>query len=248
MSAAPSAASAAVVTAVAGPQAADAYQLIRRAIVEGSYAPGQRLVEQRLAEQHGLSRTPVREALRRLQAEGLVDVERHRGAAVRRLTVDDIADIYELRSRLEGYACERAAERATRQQLDRMAVAVTCFAEHVADLGPFAVPPPVEASHALTRWNDELHLTILDAAGNDRLTSLLFRTVDHPLVFQALRRYDHGQLERSALFHRLIQEALAARAGDRAGRLMAEHVLQGRDVLLNGRGVVDLADGSAGGG
>ncbi|MDD9371631.1 MAG: hypothetical protein PV358_16050, partial [Acidimicrobiales bacterium] len=66
-------------------------------------------------------------------------------------------------------------------------------------------------------------------------------------VFQALRRYDHGQLERSALFHRLIQEALAARAGDRAGRLMAEHVLQGRDVLLNDRRVVDLADGSADG-
>lgn len=218
--------------AVAGPQAADAYRLIRRAIVEGAYAPGQRLVEQRLAEEHGLSRTPVREALRRLQAEGLVDVERHRGAAVRRLSADDIADIYELRSRLEGYACERAATRATREQLDRIAVAVTCFAEQVADLGPTAVPPSVEASHALTRWNDELHLTILDAAGNDRLTALLFRTVDHPLVFQALRRYDRDQLERSALFHRLIQEALADGAGDRAGRLMAEHVLQGRDVLL----------------
>lgn len=219
--------------AVAGPQAADAYHLIRRAIVEGAYAPGQRLVEQRLAEEHGLSRTPVREVLRRLQAEGLVDVERHRGAAVRRLSVDDIADIYELRSRLEGYACERAAERATPQQLDRMAVAVAGFAGQVADLGPSAVPPPVEASHALTHWNDELHLTILDAAGNGRLTALLFRTVDHPLVFQALRRYDRDQLERSALFHRLIHEALADRAGDRAGRLMAEHVLQGRDVLLH---------------
>ncbi len=231
--------------AVAGPQATDAYQLIRRAIVEGAYAPGQRLVEQRLAEEHGLSRTPVREALRRLQAEGLVDVERHRGAAVRRLSADDIADIYELRSRLEGYACERAAIRATREQLDCMAVAVTCFAEQVADLGSTAVvastagPPPVEASHVLTRWNDELHLTILDAAGNERLTALLFRTVDHPLVFQALRRYDRDQLERSALFHRLIHEALADRAGDRAGRLMAEHVLQGRDVLLQDRRTAD---------
>ena len=90
--------SAPTAAAVAGPQAADAYRLIRRAIVEGAYAPGQRLVEQRLAEEHGLSRTPVREALRRLQAEGLVDVERHRGAAVRRLSADDISDIYELRS------------------------------------------------------------------------------------------------------------------------------------------------------
>lgn len=224
------------VTLGAAPQATDAYHLIRRAIVEGAYPPGQRLVEQRLAEEHGLSRTPVREALRMLQAEGLVDFERNRGAAVRRLTVDDIADIYELRSRLEGYACERAAVRATDDQIDRMRVAADRFAAHVDTLAEVtavgSAQPAPGLFHDLTRWNDELHLTILEAASNERLTTTLFRTVDHPLVFQAFRRYDHGQLGRSALFHRLIQQALAAREGDRASRLMAEHVLQGRDVLL----------------
>ena len=62
----------------------DAYELIRTAIVENRYEPGQRLVEQRIAEEFGLSRTPVREALRRLEAEGLVVAERNRGARVRR--------------------------------------------------------------------------------------------------------------------------------------------------------------------
>src|SRR5690349_24905529 len=86
-----------------------AYDEVRAAIVENRYRPGQRLVEQRIAEELGLSRTPVREALRMLEAEGLVVSERNRGAMVRPLSSTEVVDLYGLRIRLESYA--RSEER-----------------------------------------------------------------------------------------------------------------------------------------
>src|SRR5689334_24083599 len=88
--------------------AAHAYAKVRQAIVENRYPPGHRLVEQRIAEELGLSRTPVREALRMLQAEGLVVSERNRGSMVRPLSETEIVDLYGLRIRLESYAVEMA--------------------------------------------------------------------------------------------------------------------------------------------
>ena len=72
-----------------------AYDVIRSGIVQGKYKAGQRIIEERIAEKHGLSRTPVREALRTLEAEGLIIIERNRGAIVRPLSSKDIYDLYE---------------------------------------------------------------------------------------------------------------------------------------------------------
>src|SRR2546423_8275052 len=106
-----------------------AYEHVRSAIVENRYAPGQRLVEQRVAAELGLSRTPVREALRMLEAEGLVVSERHRGAMVRPLSATEVVDLYGLRIRLEAYAVEVATERATEQQLGALVAAADGFGD-----------------------------------------------------------------------------------------------------------------------
>src|SRR5262245_39037975 len=105
-------------TDVAG--ATHAYAQVRAAIVENRYPPGQRLVEQRIAEELGLSRTPVREALRMLEAEGLVVSERNRGAMVRPLSPTEVVDLYGLRIRLEAYAVEVATERAAESELGQL--------------------------------------------------------------------------------------------------------------------------------
>ncbi len=89
------------------------YEKIYQRIVEGTYLPGQRLIEQRIAEELEVSRTPVREAFRRLETAGLIVAEKNRGAVVRAVTRADVEDLYELRSRLEALAAERAAVRAT---------------------------------------------------------------------------------------------------------------------------------------
>ena len=82
--------------------------------------------------------------------------------------------------------------------------------------------------------NGRFHGAVVAAAGHERLQQLLASTVDVPLVYRAFRRFDADELRRSALFHHLIAGAVAAGEGARAGRLMAEHVLLGRDRLLAG--------------
>jgi DNA-binding GntR family transcriptional regulator len=191
--------------------------------VESRYQAGQRLVEQRVAAEFQLSRTPVREALRRLEAEGLVVSERNRGAVVRHLALDDVVDLYELRARLESYAAELAAVRRSASELETIATAVAAFS--AALTGTDA--DELDTVRRLNAANGLVHNAIVAAAHHERLSAMLARTVDIPLVFQAFRRFDRDERRRSDLFHQLMYEAIAAGDGPRAGRLMTEHILQG---------------------
>ncbi len=206
-----------------------AYQQVRAAIVENRYPPGSRLVEARIAEELGLSRTPVREALHRLEAEGLVISEPNRGAMVRPLSPTEVVDLYGLRIRLESYAAEVAAERVTEGELAELFDAVEAFSnarkkrDHAS----------IEGLRRIHETNRRIHDGILDAARHRRLTTMLARTVDIPLVFQAFQSFGPAEMERSDTFHRLIVEAMYRRDAGRAGALMAEHIAQGRDTVLD---------------
>jgi DNA-binding GntR family transcriptional regulator len=226
--------------AVAG--AAHAYEQVRVAIVEGRYSPGDRLVEARLAAELGLSRTPVREALRLLQAEGLVVSERNRGSMVRPLSPTEVDDLYGLRIRLESYAAELATERATETELGKLVEAADAFGAIVR--GPDAPDASgavvgnggiddVEGTRRLHEANRVFHDGILAAARHPRLAAMLARTVDIPLVFQAFRSFGPAEVERSDTFHHLIAEAMCRRDGGRAAALVAEHIAQGRDAVLD---------------
>lgn len=209
--------------------AAHAYAEVRAAIVENRYPPGHRLVEQRIAAELGLSRTPVREALRMLQAEGLVVSERNRGAMVRPLSPTEVVDLYGLRIRLESYAVEVATERATEQELGELVDAADAFGL-VARGG---AGDAIEGVRALHDANRRLHDGILAAARHHRLAAMLTRTVDTPLVFQAFRSFGPAEIARSDTFHHLIVDAMCRRDGARAAALMAEHIAQGRDAVLD---------------
>lgn len=207
-----------------------AYQQIRTAIIEGRYEPGMRLVEQRIAEEFDLSRTPVREALRTLEAEGLVRIEPNRGATVRTVEVDDVVDLYALRARLEGYAAELAAQRHEPEDLDEIDAGIEAFGEGLAK-GP---ADPLERARVLDAANARIHLGIAIASRHRHLQQMLLRTVDVSLVFRAFRAFSAEQERQSHEFHQMIRGAIAAREPGRAGALMVEHILQGRDVLLGG--------------
>ncbi len=205
-----------------------AYELIRAGIIEGRYRPGQRMIEQRIGEEYDLSRTPVREALRTLEAEGLIISERNRGAVVRPVSAGEIYDLYELRARLESYAVERAADRATEADLRELDDAIEAF-----DHAVFARSDSELAQlREINRANARFHGALMRMAHHARLTQLLVRTVDIPLVFQAFRVFDKEERERSNLFHRFIREAVAQGESTRAGGLMSEHITMGRDVLI----------------
>jgi DNA-binding GntR family transcriptional regulator len=208
-----------------------AYQLIRRAIVEGEFEPGSRLVEQRIGEMFELSRTPVREALRALSAEGLVTIERNRGAMVSTMSENDIRDLYELRARLESLAAERAA---TRMDAEGVAVLDRAIAEFDAGVEQVHNPSASrdDGLRRITAANNAFHQAIVEGAEHRRLSALLLHTVDIPLVYQVFRHQDRAQSQRSNLFHRLVRDAIDAGEAARAGALMVEHIMQGRDTLL----------------
>ena len=209
--------------------AAHAYARVRAAIVENRYPPGHRLVEQRIAEELGLSRTPVREALRMLEAEGLVVSERNRGAMVRPLAPTEVVDLYGLRIRLESYAVEVATERATEAELGELVAAADAF----GDVRRSVDVDAVEGVRQLHEANRRFHDGVLAAARHHRLAAMLVRTVDTPLVFQAFRTFGAAEIERSDTFHHLIAEAMCRRDASRASALMAEHIAQGRDAVLD---------------
>ena len=206
-----------------------AYEQVRAAIVENRYLPGQRLVEQRIAEELGLSRTPVREALRMLEAEGLVVSERNRGAIVRPLSPTEVADLYGLRIRLESYAVEVATERATEAELGELLASADAFSEIRGTVDV----DTVDGVRLIHGANQAFHEAIIAAARHRRLATMLARTVDIPLVFQAFRTFGAGEIERSDTFHHLIVEAMCRRDAARAAALMAEHIAQGRDAVLD---------------
>ena len=215
--------------------AAHAYARVRAAIVENRYPPGHRLVEQRIAEELGLSRTPVREALRMLEAEGLVVSERNRGAMVRPLSSTEVVDLYGLRIRLEAYAVEVATERATEAELGELVAAADAF----GDVRRSVDSDTVEGVRQLHEANRRFHDGVMTAARHHRLEAMLVRTVDTPLVFQAFRTFGPAEIERSDTFHHLIAEAMCRRDANRAGALMAEHIAQGRDAVLDAIATVE---------
>ncbi|WP_445169765.1 GntR family transcriptional regulator [Mycolicibacterium sp. Dal123E01] len=208
-----------------------AYRLIREAIVDGEFEPGARLVEQRIGEMFDLSRTPVREALRALAADGLVTIERNRGAVVATMSEADIRDVYELRARLESLAAELAAERMDADGIGALDQAIAEFDRGIALLRDPSVPHP-QGLELITTANNAFHQMIVEGSGHRRLSALLVHTVDIPLVHQVFRHQSPEQRERSNLFHRMIRDAIAAHEPQRAGALMVEHIMQGRDALL----------------
>lgn len=203
-----------------------AYQAIRDGIAAGRYPPGVRLVEEAIAEREGVSRTPVRQALRRLEREGVVEIQKHRGAAVRPMSRRELSDLYELRARLEAFACELAAERAAESHLGELEQ----VAEEFEGLTHLAADD--ERIDRVRASNDAFHQTIAEATGNAFLSLVLATTRDNPLVLRSFRGFSQEELGRSALFHRMIARAVGQRRGDRAGRLMMEHILQARDALV----------------
>jgi DNA-binding GntR family transcriptional regulator len=204
------------------------YELLREGILEGRYAPGERLIEQSIAEELDVSRTPVREALRRLQAEGLVESYPNRGAVVRAFTPQHLIDTYGLRAVLEGYAAHQAARFITPADLERLEE--HCRALEAATERDFESRR--EEVEYLVHHNGIFHQTIITASRNERVPDLIRQVSDLPLYYRSFYWYTPQERAVSNFFHRRILDALQAGDAERAGTLMREHVHFGRDVHL----------------
>jgi DNA-binding GntR family transcriptional regulator len=201
-----------------------AADLIRRAILDGRLVPGQRLTEESLARDLRISRTPVREALRVLQAEGLVDSAPYQGSTVRTYDLDDLDDMYQLRALLEGYAARRAAVRIDDDGLEKLRASV----ERLVAIGDATDDNVAQ----IVEENLYFHTTILDIAGSLRLAEMVRKVIELPLVYKAYHWYSRDQKRLSEHAHEQLVQVLASRDGDRAELTMRAHVYEGRDVLI----------------
>ncbi len=191
-----------------------AYQGIRAAIVGGQFAPGDPLREEELAALCGVSRTPVRDALRRLEAEYLIRRSEGARSFVADWSADDVAEMFALRAILEGHAAARAATRidaAALDELKRLNEEVRLSID-TGDTDRFLAA------------NRAFHGIVLEAAQSPRLASMLGALVEQPVVRRTAQRYGADQFRRSHAEHSALLEAFQMRDTQWAQSTMTGHI------------------------
>lgn len=197
-----------------------AYQAIRREILTGRLAEGERLTETRLSDDLGMSRTPIREAIGRLTLEGFIERPSGYTTRVAYFPKDEAEQVYEIRRLVECYSVQRAAKLATEEDV---AALRDIHARMKSD-----TPPGDEAAYArLTAANEAFHRTIVAAARSPRLTALMTTALDVGMVVRTYSMFSARDLERSLAHHAEIIEAIEARAPDWAASVMSAHLLAG---------------------
>lgn len=202
------------------------YQYLRSAILDGQLVGGTRLKEVALADELATSRTPVREALVRLQRDGLVTVLPNRGTLVRLLTEHDIEDAFQLRALLEGFAAAQAASRLTPEQTD----ALDRLCDEMEEVG--GTGQSADTIAFLLDRNDRFHAIIVEASGNQRLPTTLRAGMEIPRIYRTYYWYPLQERQRSFVYHRELVEAFRRRDTLWAEAAMKSHVHAARDFLV----------------
>jgi len=193
-----------------------AYETIRAMILSGELSSGEQLSEEALAERCGVSRTPVRDAMRRLEAELLVRRNESQRSFVADWSLSDVADAFELRAMMEGYAARRAAERMDDATLKRLRICNSAIYTAVRGKTPDV--------HAFLEYNKKFHEIILETADSRRLTSLLGALIEQPVVWRTAQHYGREAFNRSHSEHDDLLSAFARRDGPWAEAVMAGHI------------------------
>lgn len=194
---------------------------LRKAIISGYCKPGAKLVERELASLIGASRTPVREALRKLELEGLVQWTAYGGVTVVGITEHDVDEIFDIRKVLEGLAAQVAARVATQEQIQVLA-------------------QTVEEIRAAASGGDgqdislRFHSLVADISGYKRLKNLLNQYRDYAEAFRAVSVQNPGRQDAAAAEHRAVVVAIAQHAPEVARALMEQHLENARQTLLLG--------------
>jgi DNA-binding GntR family transcriptional regulator len=201
-------------------------------VLDGDLSPGTRLRQEALAEEFGVSRTPIREALRKLQASGLVELRPNRGALVRGLTPREIRDAYAVRAELEGLAAEVATRRIQQAQIERLHRAQAEFRDSLGRMRNGTRNGRRRLSERdIEVWgsaNDEFHQVIQDAAGNEVLDATLrhlHRSFPRGLSRLVLRE-STSLLEANVAEHEAVLDAIERNDSAAARALMRQHVIR----------------------
>ena len=198
------------------------FQTLRQAILRGELRPGERLMEIHLAQKLGVSRTPVREAIRKLELEGLVLMIPRKGAVVAEITISDLEDVLEVRMALEELAVKHACRRITPEQLEQM--------EHLAEA--FQKTLYGDDVGACAQADVRFHEAIYEATGNGRLVQILnnLREQMYRYRMEYLKdRQSHSLLVRE---HEEILEGLRDRDEKLALEVTCRHIERQKEYII----------------
>jgi phosphonate utilization transcriptional regulator len=197
-------------------------QEIERAILQGEYAPGSKLIEAALAEKMGVSRGPVREAFRMLEEAGLVRNEKNRGVFVRDIPIDEAVEIFDLRAAMDELVGRKLATSIMPAQLKEIRGLVDSMEKAVK----------AEDAYNYHLLNLRFHDRLVEMAGNSKLTSIYRKLIKELSLFRRLNLADGWLLPISAGEHRQIIKAIASGDADVAGRAMFAHVMDSKERTI----------------
>lgn len=209
--------------------------MLRDAISSGKYQVGDRLTESNLAKDVDVSRTPVREALQRLAAEGFVDISPHAGAVVKGWTQTDVREVFETRALIESAAAGLAARNATAKDLAALQ-SVQDQMEAITRQGQTNVP-------AYSELNRQFHATILEIAGNRRMADIALNLMDLGFLVRSFTRFAPENVMRSEADHRLLIQSI--KQGDErwAEAIMRGHILAAASIFTGTEAVTEKSRG-----
>ena len=211
-------------TELSGTLAQRLRQQLQEAIVEGEIAPGSKLSEASLARTFGTSRGPLREAIRGLQARGLVEATPHAGARVVSLNERQLLEIYEARESAEGMAARLAAERMSSEQIASLSA--------LLDTHKSEIEAADGQSYRQSEGDLDFHYRLAEGCGNSVLTNLLCEDLYH-LMRMYRRQFSSapGRPERALAEHRQILGAIEDRDGELAELLMRKHIRKAKAAI-----------------
>jgi DNA-binding GntR family transcriptional regulator len=198
---------------------------LRDLIMGGELAPGARLGEVELADRLGVSRTPVREALSRLAAEGLVEIAPNRGARVVTWTVAELEGVFDLRAVLEPQLTAHAVPNAAAADVEEL----DALARRMHEVG---TPGPGQDLDALVPLNRAFHDRLVALAAHPTLATALAAAIHPPIVRRNFLTYDEASLRRSLAHHSEIVAALRAGDPEWARAVMTSHIANARAVMV----------------
>ncbi len=200
------------------------FDVLKSAVVSGQLKPGERLMEQQVAEELGVSRTPVREAIRRLELEGFLIMIPRKGAYVADISLKDIAQVFEVRAAMESLAAGLAAERITNDQLDMLERKLV------------EVKAAVDSSdiEAIIKIDTDFHEIIYNASRNERLVQILSNLREQIQRYRSASLAYPGRLKDTLEEHKELVEAISDRNVALAQRLAKEHIENAENIIVEG--------------
>jgi len=198
------------------------FNTLREAIILGELKPGERLMEVQLAEKMGVSRTPVREAIRKLELEGLVVMAPRKGAHVADLSVKDIMDVLEVRSTLDGLASSLAASRITEDEIKEMLHLHNQFVSYVEK----------ENHQGQIKKDVEFHDIIYRASRNDKLIQIANNLREQVQRFRVIYIKDYSSSKNLVREHRELCDAIISRNPELAMKVAQQHIKNQEEAII----------------